>query len=338
MADIDKTSETIEDIKNASERVEDANLTSKKDEEGEGISKDKRSYFAHFFRQLLISIAAIIIFAVFFIRFWVIEKQSIATQPATIVIMGDSIFANTADDTSVANQLSYKLDTDIVDLSFGGSCMSYIDKDARLDNNTDAYCMAALTQAIIAEDFRYQANANVRLNATEYFEDRIAVLETIDFSQVDILIIDYLLNDYQIAVPVECGSNQYDEYTFVGAYRSVLTQLKDNYPELRIIIVAPVKTWYLEEHIPSTEMDIGGGTVDVYIEAQKQIAGEMDVEWISLFELYDDAVKTNPQLLKDESGNKLEMYQAFTYDNIHPNDIARELIAEYLYEYLADGE
>ena len=281
---------------------------------------------------------ALIIFIVFFVNFWRSERKSVATEPAGIVIMGDSIFANTYDETSVASMLAEKIGTQITDVSFGGSCMSYIDKDARLDYSTDAFCMAALTQAMLAEDFRYQENANINLNATEYFEARIEVLKHIDFSGTDILIINHLLNDYQIAVPVKSESNPYDEYTFEGAYRSVISSIKKKYPNLRIILVTPVKTWYGEDRIPSTEMDIGGGTIDVYLDCQKAIAEEFDNEWISMMDLYDNAVAENPELLKDEDGNDIEMWAAFTQDIVHPNKAAREMIAECIYEYIANGD
>lgn len=278
----------------------------------------KKGYFVLFGRILVLGGCALVLFVIFFIFFMMKEGENKAEYSPEIVIMGDSIFAHTTDESSVANLLGNLMNVSVADVSFGGSCMSYIDKDARMDNNHDAFCMAALTQAVLAEDFRYQHNANVRLNATEYFDERVALLETIDFSQVNILIIDHLLNDYQISANVECGSDEYDEYTYEGAMRSVITQLKEEYPNLRIIVVAPVKSWYTDDCISSSEYDFGNGTIDKYIEVQKEITDELGVEWLSLYDLYDGI--------------------EYTTDHIHPNEEARVLIADYLYEYLKDGE
>jgi len=285
-----------------------------------------------------ITVAAIIVFGILFGIFWLKEADSNGRSTPDIVIMGDSIFANTTDETSIANQMARKLDKRIADFSFGGTCVSYIDKNGRLDNANDAFCMSALTKAIIAKDFRYQQNARVTYNAADYFGDRVEMLSDTEFLGVDVLIMDYMLNDYQIAVPIENSWDQYSEYTYEGAYREVLKQLRDNYPRLRIILLAPVKTWYGDERVLSSEYDIGGGTIDKYMEAQKALAEEFKVEWVSLYEVYDRAVAKNPKLLKDENGNPIEMWEAFTYDNIHPNDVAREIIADYLVEYLSYGE
>lgn len=304
-----------EEIKEIIENSDEAENTLP---EGQQKGKRKNGYVVRFARLLILGGIALVFFVVFFIWFWHSENKETTDYCPKIVVMGDSIFAHTIDETSVVNLLSDKMDMEIADISFGGSCMSYIDRDARMGNNHDAFSMAALTQAILAKDFRYQESANVRLYATEYFDDRIELLKSIDFSQVDILIINHLLNDYQIVVPPECGSDKYDEYTYEGAIRSVITQLKKAYPNMRIIIVAPVKSWYTEEYIVSKDYDSGYGTVDKYIEVQRDVSEELGVEWISLFDLYDD--------------------HQLTLDSIHPNEEAREMIADYLYDYLADGE
>lgn len=301
----------------------------------------KNSVIAKFARLIVLGGAALIVFVIFFVRFMVTESKNNTYYAPDIVIMGDSIFAYALfgpSDSTVAGYLEKKMNVTVADASFGGTCMSYIDKDGRLDTSNDAYCMAALTQAIVAQDFRYQDNSDIRLTATDYFEERLEMLKSIDFSQVDILIMDYLLNDYQIAVPVSCGSDKYDEYTYEGAMRSVVTQLKDKYPELRIIVVAPVKSWYTDDSIPSDEMDLGGGTVDVYIECQKMLAEELGVEWISLYDIYDEFVAENPDMIVDENGESISMIKFFTDDQVHPRIVTRELIADRLCEYLTNGE
>lgn len=324
MADEEKISNKIEETNESGPETE--------------VVPPRAGYITRFARWVVLGGAALITFVICFVLFMVDEGRNYATDSADIVMMGDSIFAHTNDETSVAYILAGCMNTTVADMSFGGSCMSYIDRDGRMDYNADAFSMAALTQAIIAQDFRYQNNTYIRDNGTEYFKNRVSVLENIDFNRVDILIIDHLLNDYQDGVPIESGSDEYDEYTYAGALRSVLTQLKEKYPNLRIILIAPVKTWYGEECIPSDEKDNGSGTVDGYIDVQKALAEELGVEWLSLYDVYDEAVKADPKLLKGENGEDLMMWEAFTTDHIHPNETARRLIAEKISAYLSNGE
>jgi len=298
----------------------------------------KTGFVAKFARLLILGGAALLIFIYFFVRFIMTENESKAGWAPDIVVMGDSIFAYSTDETSVANILSLKMNVEVADISFGGSCMCYIDKDALMGNTTDAFCMAALTQAIVNEDYRYQEGAHVRINATSYFDERIELLKSIDFSEVDILIMDHLLNDYQIAVPVDCGSDIYDEYTYEGAFRSVVTQLKEAYPQLRIIIVAPPKTWYYDEMLTSEQVDYGEGIITQYIQKQKELAEELGVEWVSLYDLYDETIEENPKVLINSDGTVGDECSVFTEDRVHPNEFAREIIAERIFEYLASGE
>ncbi|MCQ2526319.1 MAG: SGNH/GDSL hydrolase family protein [Lachnospiraceae bacterium] len=312
--DNEEIKNTIEDTPASDGQVSDEHLIVT----DEVVKKKKPGFIARFARLLICGGIALAVFAVFFVIFLINESKNTAEYAPQIVIMGDSIFASSIDDTSVGAMLAEKMNVEIADVSFGGSSMSYVDRKCRMDFTEDAFCMAALTQAILSNDFRYQENAHVRQNVAEYFDERVELLKSIDFSKVDIMIIDHLLNDYQIAAPINSGSNYYDEYTYEGAFRSVITQLKEEYPNMRIIVVAPIKSWYTEENILSSEYDAGGGTIDQYIEIQKKLAEEYRVEWISLYDVYDD--------------------KRFSVDNIHPNAEARELIADYLYDYLANGE
>lgn len=267
---------------------------------------------------IIVTVLIIVWFAVWFYRRETQKEEVIYTPD--IILMGDSIFATTRGEGSVADILAAKMGVTVCDESLGGTGLCYADTDARLDKADDAYCMASITQALMTGDFRYQDSSYPQYGATWYFKQRIYELERMDFSGKKVLIIEHLLNDYQVGVPVNCGTDKYNEYTYEGALRSVITQFQEEYPELRIILVAPTKSWYGENNDePSDEKDFGGGVVTDYIECQKNIAEETGVEWISMYDLYDDA-----------PGERSE----YMIDGIHPNEAGNELIAEYLYEYL----
>lgn len=299
-------------------------------------------------KDIIITVVAIAIGIVLFTLFWKNQTRDLRKASPEIVIMGDSIFAGTRGEDSVSTKLSARLGREITDVSIGGSCLGYLDRDARLDYYDDAVSMAALTQAVLSNDFRYQENANIKSAATSYLGERLQTLEAIDFSEVKILIIDHLLNDYHSGIQIRTDGDKYDEYTYEGALRSIVTQLKDSYPELRIILVAPTLSWYGDEEtdystgyfyprgniLPSSEYDFGRGSITEYIEVQKMVAEELGVEWISMYDLYSKAADAAQET--DDLAEEGRLYACYKYtiDGIHPNGNGIELITDFLYNYL----
>ncbi len=272
-------------------------------------------------------IIAAIIFTVVFVSFYKKEKADNRSYAPQVVIMGDSIMAYYQDERSVASQLSLLLGTEVFDASFGGTCFSYQDRDGRLDNCVDAFSIAALTQAIVSNDFRYQKTSDVRQSATEYFPERVAKLAEVDFSKVDILIIESLANDYHNSARIKAGSDKYDEYTYEGAMRSVIESLQKNYPDLRIIIASPPLTFYKDENgnmISCMEKDFGGGTEGEYLEMQRAVAEEYGIEMIDLAESY--------------AGVNEENWNDHSIDGLHPWPWGAEEIAGCIYNHLSNNE
>lgn len=268
-------------------------------------------------------VIAAVMFAVVFTAFYKNEKADNRDYTPSIVIMGDSIMAYYQDERSVASKLSELTGEEVLDASFGGTCFSYQDRDGRLDNCVDAFSIAALTQAIVSNDFRYQYTSDVRMSATEYFPERVKQLGKVDFSGVDILIIESLANDYHNSARIKSGSDKYDEYTYEGAMRSVIEVLKKNYPDLRIIIAAPPETFYRDADgnmISCMEKDFGGGTEKDYLDAQRKIASEYGIELLDLSGSYGE--------INEENWND------YSIDGLHPWPWGAEKIAECIAGYI----
>ena len=266
-------------------------------------------------------LGACALFAIFIIFCALWENREQPTETPDILILGDSLFANDRGDGSISNQLREKLGLTIADCSMGGTSASYLDKEASLAHTLDAYCLAALVRATIAGDYRVQINARFNSQITEYFDERIAVLKTVDLSKVKILVIDHCINDYQAGVAISDEQNPYNEYTYSGALRYALKNLQTEYPDLRIVIMSPTRTWYTDRSGSCSEVDFGGGTLDEYVAAQREVAEEFGVEWIDLFtDLYPEG--------------DVEIGLQVTSDGIHPNETGKQLITERLAEYL----
>ena len=83
---------------------------------------------------------------------------------------------------------------------------------------------------------------------SDYFADTLDLLESIDFSKVDIVTLAYGTNDYSGDAALEI-SNLYSSGTYGGAIRYVLETLWTAYPNLEIVLCTPTyRFWMDSEH------------------------------------------------------------------------------------------
>lgn len=243
-------------------------------------------------------------------------------QTPGIVVLGDSIMGECRDETSIPAQLSELLGEKVFNGAMGGTCLSRQDREKRLAYGKDSFSMAALSKSIIAEDFGVQQALRIREPATEYFPEIINALEKLDFDKVEILIIGHGLNDYHSASAITDETAPYNEYTFTGALKSIIEELRRQYSDMRIILVTPTYTWYTAQGLTCEEYDTGNGFLEGYVEAELTLAGELDVE---IIDLYHDFYSTE----------EWEDWKKYTKDGVHPNDTGRSMIAWRLAQYLS---
>ena len=274
----------------------------------------------------VIYVICAIIFEVVFVLIDVrLENRGLPEKEGTnIALFGDSIIAYAQDETSVASFLAQYSGYEVTDLSFGGTSMAYTAESSTLASDRNFLSMASIAMAYAANDFALPRNHESGAPATEYFEEREQQLESIDLKKTDIVIIEHCLNDYHCAVPI--GDLKSDSvYTYLGALKSVVKQLRRINPDIRIILVSPTEKW-MPDGVNAKDYDYGGGVLDDYVRAQREAAEELGVEYIYLYDLYD-----TPGV--DEEGNPISG-QDYTVDGTHPNFYGRKLIASAMAEYL----
>lgn len=245
-----------------------------------------------------------------------------------VVMLGDSIFGQVRDETSIAAELSELLDKPVFNGALGGTAMGRQDKEMRLADSMDSLSMEALARAITWKDFGVQQTARIRESGTEHFAATIDELAAIDFEQVELLLIGHGINDYHSGMPIDSEKDPYDSYTFSGALRSALKALQQTYPQLRIVVVTPTYSWYVyyeEKDVTCEINDLGGGILEEYVNAQIQVAESMGVEVIDLYHDF---------YVHEEWSD----WERYTTDGVHPNEEGRKLIAEKIYEYLSNNE
>ncbi len=242
------------------------------------------------------------------------------------VIMGDSIYGDCRDESSIPALLSDKLGETVFNGTFGGTCMARFDSEMRLANTKDCLSMQAFSLSITTGDFGVQQTIRSRESATEYFEATINELERIDFDAVEVFFIGYGINDYQVGIPIYDEEEPYNPYTFIGALRSTVKVLKEKYPNMRIVLLTPTYTWYPGNAIPELtceEYNLGGGKLEEYVDAAIQVAEGLEIEVI---DLYHDFYSV-------EQWSDWEIY---TRDGVHPTELARNMIADKIYGYLME--
>lgn len=272
-------------------------------------------------RRIAYGLAAALLFVLIAVFTFRDRTRQMERWQARIVVFGDSVFGMPWDGTAVPDYLEQFLGEPVFNAAFGGTCVSRIDSEYRLDFSKDAISLVALTKALGAEDFGAQQTMYFRESNSENFADKIDSLETLDFSGVELVLIQHGLNDFYNGVPLENERNLYDEHTFKGAFRSSIRSLRQANPDVRIVLMAQTYTWYTQTGVTCEEYDLGCGNQEAYIQAEKEIAEELGVEFL---DLYHD-------LFPHDSWEDWELY---TVDGIHPNEAGRIMLAEIISEYL----
>lgn len=274
--------------------------------------------------KIVYGICAVVLFSLLLLAF---RREQIPwfTDPVAIVVFGDSIMGEYREETSVTALMEEILGKKVFNGGLGGTCYSYTEAPERLAYNKDILNMAGLSKAICADDFRPQLTAGIKESATDYFANTVEDISLLEYENVEVVFLAHGMNDYHAAVPFDNSEDKYDSYTFKGAMRTSVKNLKEAYPNLRIILVTPTYSWYTATGLTCENYDTGRGYLEDYVEAQLELAEELDLEIIDLY--HDFYIH-----------DSYEDWQLYTNDGLHPNETGRRMIAEKLAGYLLEKE
>ncbi len=276
-------------------------------------------------RSILYGGASVFLFVLLFLATYRGRSEGIARLEAQIVTFGDSVFGETRDETAVPARLQELLGKSVYNAAMGGTCMGRTGDDRRMDYAKGSLSMAGLAKAVLAQDFAVQQSLRIRENKTEYFREVLNSLEMMDFSQVEMVLIQHGINDYHAAIPIENPEDLYDEYTYLGALRSAVRDLRRVNPDIRIVLVTPTYTWYIYTGLTCEEADQGSGVLEDYVDAQFRAGEELGLEVI---DVYHDFYPHE----------KWEDKDLYTRDGLHPNEAGREKLARRIAQALSKGE
>lgn len=241
-----------------------------------------------------------------------------------ILFLGDSLIAQCRDETSVPALVGEALDLTTANGAFGGTTLCGQNRSQQDAYYKDALTFAPLAEAAAWQDFGVQQTVRSRELMTDYFEDTVDLLDSIDYDALKVLVVELGTNDYFAGAPIENEDYPGDLFTVKGALRRGLTVLREKYPELRIIVMSPTYNWYLNTQEDCENKDFGGGYLEAYADGIREAAEECGVEYI---DLYHD-------FYPHETFQQNSLY---TEDGVHPNEEGRALIAGTLAAYLQES-
>lgn len=273
-------------------------------------------------RKILYGIIVAALFAALFLVSFRPRESFTDRQTTSIVIFGDSIFGEIRDEEAVPARLEVILGKSVYNGAFGGTCAARVEPERRLDYTRDMFSLAELAKSVESGDFGVQQSVSMRESNTEYFGDVIDGLDAIDFSGVEIIVIQQGVNDYHAGVPIENPDDPYDERTFMGAVRSAVRSFRRVNPKARIVMITPVYTWYIVSGKTCEETDNGGGVLEDYVNADLRLAEELDLEVI---DVYHDFY----------THEKWEDWRLYSRDGLHPNETGRKMLTERIAEGLS---
>ena len=215
----------------------------------------------------------------YYVKNSAIQIPLMQLEGKVIANFGDSIFGNKRPPNDISTALANITGATVYNLGFGGCRMS------QHSANWDAFSMYRLADAIATGDFSLQNAVDVDnvSGMPAYFKTTRTLLESIDFSEVDIITIAYGTNDFTAAVALDNANNPTDTTTFCGALRYSLETILTSYPQLHIFVCTPTWRFWMDNGTflyDSDTHEINDKKLTDFVEAVKTVSKAYHVKSI----------------------------------------------------------
>ena len=233
----------------------------------------------------------------------------------TVLLMGDSITgAYIGTDREYGKYLKEISGYNVITAGFGGCRMGCHPASAY-----NAFSMYELAKAIKNGNYSLQ-DENVSREPS--YAENLSNLKSIDFNNIDVLIINYGTNDF--GGGYDCPSPTFEKNnakTFGGAIQISIENLYAKYPHLKIVLVSPIFICNFEtsegpfNYHPELNHDY---VLNDYIECENTVAKQLGIEIVN--PVYDMGV------------NEYNVNTFYTAnDGVHPNVDGMKKLDEYIY-------
>ena len=209
------------------------------------------------------------------------ENSENKEDKVKIVVFGDSIWGDGRGEDGISEQVMEQMpNVEIYNCAIGGTSAA-LEGETQTWENWDSRSfngmMYIATGVIPAEDLIAQDAA-------------YEVMKTVDFNEMDYVIVSYGINDYFSDIPIY-PQEYYDLTSYVGALRHGIRKMQKQYPHLEFILTSPTYTgWFSGER----QFELGE-----YVEAARSVAEELDTHFIDMYHAFGKSADEKTEYLDD---------------------------------------
>lgn len=251
------------------------------------------------------------------------QAEEESDKDMQIVFFGDSILDNEREYDGVAYLVGEKCNADVYNLSIGGTTAALTQYEQYNFATWNSISLHGVLNAILGN-----------INKDIFSEYRAGqIMQECDFSKTDYFVIEFGINDFLAQIPrsryLEGGAVlAVDEvHTYVGALEVAVMLLRDNFPDAKIILIAP---HYCQIFSGSTfigdgySVDYGNGTLHEYAQGCGYV--------------YEQHIKDNVLFFNAFESSGIDAYTADSYleDGIHLSAEGRHLYADIISRLVLD--
>lgn len=241
----------------------------------------------------------------------------------TIINFGDSIFGKRRPPNDISTYISKLTGGTVYNCGFGG-----LTAGTHYSQYYDPFALHSLADSIYSGDWSVQ-DAAVTAGAgviPDYFADTVDLLESLDFTKVDMITIAYGTNDWNFGMAMDNSNNNKDLTTYAGALRYSIEKILAVYPHIKIFLCTPIfrvmlDSSYVVTGDSDTATNINGKKLTDFIEKLKAVALEYHLTYIDNY--YGLGINI-----------KNWLYYFKNTDGTHPIITGCHLIAEHMSQVL----
>ncbi len=235
-----------------------------------------------------------------------------------IVCFGDSIFGN-ARRYGITDFIKTCTGATVYNCAFGGARMAQ-----HVNDNWTACSMFTIANCIAEGDYTpiYKAvNNSAWTSMPYYFKETEALIESIDFSKVNIVTISYGTNDFTGNVVMDNPQNKYDTTTLCGALRQSIESILGAYSNINIFVCLPTYRWWFDSSLAFTQdsdtyTNANSNTLVDFCNGIKNVANEYHLTVIDNYNIGINKFNRENYIPKN--------------DGVHHNVNGRDLLARHI--------
>lgn len=152
-----------------------------------------------------------------------------AVNKLQIVFLGDSILDGYRNETGIAHLTGEYCDADVYNLAMGGTTAALPTSEKAEYEEWTSRSLQGVVHAICGNVDPSIMDGHI---AREIFD-------ICDFSETDYFVLEYGMNDFLSSMPLNNEESVYDPYSYVGALRIAVKNLREYYPDAQIVLCSP---------------------------------------------------------------------------------------------------